>query len=177
MPKRKPMRCFRMPGKKGERHADPADPPRRRANKRKGHGTYAKDRPRGGGAGGGRRGRCRRGAGEHPEGGTWRGQGHAFPRPAPRCHKDEWLGYHGIRRCHATVCHSQKEWARDDDRDGIREGHVNTIEGLWTAVRNFLRPFWGGHKKYLKYYLAICEHRINRKRISPAFIAGLVVAH
>ncbi len=34
-----------MRGKKGEKHSDPADPPRRRANKQKGHGTYANDRP------------------------------------------------------------------------------------------------------------------------------------
>ena len=29
----------------------------------------------------------------------------------------------------ATVCHAEKEWARDDDGDGIREVHVNTLEG------------------------------------------------
>lgn len=41
----KPMRCFRTPGKKGEKHADPADPARYRANNRRGHGTYDNDRP------------------------------------------------------------------------------------------------------------------------------------
>ena len=41
----KPTRCFRMRGKKGERHPDPDDPPRRRANKRRGHGTDENDRP------------------------------------------------------------------------------------------------------------------------------------
>ena len=45
------MRCFRMRGKEGEKHWDPADPPRRRANKKRGtpaaggHGTYDNDRP------------------------------------------------------------------------------------------------------------------------------------
>ena len=34
-----------MRGKKGEKHSDPSDPPRRRANKQKGHGTYDNDRP------------------------------------------------------------------------------------------------------------------------------------
>jgi hypothetical protein len=48
---------------------------------------------------------------------------------------------------------------------------------LGAAVRNFLRPFRGVHKKYLQYSLAMGEYRINRKRISPAFIAGLVAAH
>jgi transposase-like protein len=166
-----------MPGKKGDRHADPAEPPRRRANKRQGHGTSANDRPPVVGTVGRRTGRCRLRVREHTEGKTLRGHVPAFTRSAARCHTEEWRGYQGLRRCHATVWHSQKEWARDDDGDGIREVHANTLEGLGTAVRNFLRPFRGVHKKHRKYYLAICEHRINRKRISPAFIAGLVVAH
>lgn len=36
---------FQNAGEKGEKHSDPTDPPRRRANKQKGHGTYEKDRP------------------------------------------------------------------------------------------------------------------------------------
>ena len=39
------MKCSRMRGKKGIEHLDPADPPRRRANKRRGRGTFANDRP------------------------------------------------------------------------------------------------------------------------------------
>lgn len=93
------------------------------------------------------------------------------------CYSDEWQGYHSLKRHHATVSHDKKEWARDDDDDGIREVHINTIEGLWQTLRNFLRPFRGVHKKNLKYYVAMCEHRINRKRISPAFISQLVMKH
>jgi hypothetical protein len=100
-----------------------------------------------------------------------------YTRRHTRCYTDEWPGYASLHRPHHTVCHGVKEWARDDDGDGIREVHTNTIEGLWTTVRNFLRPFRGVHKKYLKYSLALCEHQINRKRISPAFIAGLIAAH
>jgi len=87
---------------------------------------------------------------------------------------DEWRGYTHILRPHATVCHGKKEWARDDDGDGIREIHTNTTEGLWTTVRNFLRPFRGVHKKYLSGYLAICEFSINEKRITPQLISKLV---
>lgn len=64
-----------------------------------------------------------------------------------------------------------------DDGDGVREVHANTIEGLWTTTRNFLRPFRGVHKKNLKYYLAMCEHRVNLKRITRKFIARLVAEH
>jgi transposase len=166
-----------MRGKKGELHADPADPPRRRANKRRGHGTYANDRPPVVGTIGRRTGRCRLRVCEHTDGATLQAHVHRHTCSQAHCYTDEWQGYAQIHRPHSTVCHGAKEWARDDDGDGIREVHTNTIEGLWTTVRNFLRPFRGVHKKYLKYYLAICEHRINRKRISPAFIAGLVVAH
>jgi transposase len=34
------------------------------------------------------------------------------------------------------VCHKRKEWARDDDGDGIREVHDNTLEGMRTGLRN-----------------------------------------
>ncbi len=36
---------FQNAGEKGTRHSDPEDPPRRRANKRKGRGTMKNDRP------------------------------------------------------------------------------------------------------------------------------------
>ena len=41
---------------------------------------------------------------------------------------------------------SSGEWARDADADGICEIHTNTIEGIWTTLQNFLRPFRGVHK-------------------------------
>ena len=37
------MNCFSMRGKKGAKHLIPEDPPRRRALRIKGHGTYAND--------------------------------------------------------------------------------------------------------------------------------------
>jgi hypothetical protein len=57
------------------------------------------------------------------------------------CNTDEWLGYKHIIRAHSTVNHSNYEWAWGDAGDGIREVHINTIEGMWTDVRIFLRPF------------------------------------
>ena len=52
-------------------------------------------------------------------------------------------------RKHGTVCHSSREYARDDDGDGKREVHCHTMKGTWTGLRNFLRAFRGVHKKYL----------------------------
>jgi hypothetical protein len=39
------MSCSKTRGKKGDEHFDPLDPPRCRANKQRGRGTYANDRP------------------------------------------------------------------------------------------------------------------------------------
>ena len=99
---------------------------------------------------------------------------HQFTSADAEVHTDEWRGYNLINRSHSTVCHGNKEWARDDDGDGIREVHTNTAEGLWTTVRNFLRPFRGVHKKHLDGYIAICEFSINLKRITSEFISQLV---
>jgi len=77
---------------------------------------------------------------------------------------DESGAYNRIQqsgRNHSTVCHSAKEYARDDDGDGILEVHCNSCEGLWTELRNFLRPFKGVHKKYLAQYVAQFENAFN----------------
>jgi transposase-like protein len=100
-----------------------------------------------------------------------------FTQAQTEVNTDEWIGYTRLNRKHVTVCHGLKEWARDDDGDGLREVHVNTMEGTWTTVRNFLRPFRGVHKRYLGSYIAMCEFRINLKRITPKFVAALVKLH
>ena len=100
-----------------------------------------------------------------------------FTRPRTRVYTDEWRGYNGIARPRAAVAHGQHEWARDDDGDGVREVHANTSEGMWTGVRNFLRPFRGVHKRYLCQYVAMCEFNINLERVSPKFISALVAKH
>ena len=171
------MRCSRTRGKKGDLHYDWWDPPRRRANKRKGHGTYANDRPPVLGTVGRESGQVRLRVVKDTTGTTLRGHVHQFTAELAQVYTDEWVGYNRLRRAHATVCHSIKEWARDDDGDGIREVHTNTTEGMWAGVRTFLRPFRGVHKRYLSGYIAMCEFSINLKRISPAFISALVALH
>jgi len=44
---------------------------------------------------------------------------------------------------HLTVCHSRGEYARDEDGDGFHEVHVNTMEGVWSLLRSWLRPHRG----------------------------------
>jgi transposase len=90
---------------------------------------------------------------------------------------DEWGPYaslpgHGRR--HATVNHAKREWARDDDGDGEREVHDNTLEGIWTGLRNFLRPFRGVNKVYLAQYVAIFRWSYNLKAVTPGFLRTLL---
>lgn len=72
------------------------------------------------------------------------------------------------------VRHSDREWARDDDGDGVREVHCNTKEGIWTGLRNFLRPFRGVSKVYLPQYVAIFGWGHNVKRMIPRFPQSLL---
>ncbi len=173
----KPMRCFRTRGKKGDEHFDPDDPPRRRANKQRGRGTYANDRPPIVGTIGRESGQVRLRVGLNTTTDTLTQHVHRFTRPQAWVYTDEYQSYLRLARPHATVAHGAGEYARDDDGDGIREVHCNTTEGMWTDVRNFLRPFKGVHKKYLAGYVAICEFRRNLKRVSPSFISPFVVFH
>lgn len=166
-----------MRGKKGDEHFDPLDPPRRRANKRRGRGTYENDRPPVLGIVGRKSGQVRLRVVLNTQGPTLEEHVHRFTLPGCHMYTDEYDSYNGIKRQRSTVAHGIKEWARDDDGDGIREVHVNTTEGMWTGLRNFLRPFRGVHKRYLCGYVAVHEFSVNLKRISPAFISALVKVH
>lgn len=166
-----------MRGKKGCEHFDPYDPPRCRANKRRGRGTYANDRPPIVGTVGRQSGQVRLRVVDDTKGETLVSHIHHFTLAESQIYTDEYQSYNHVIRPHATVAHGAHESARDDDGDGIREVHVNRTEGMWTDVRNFLRPFKGVHKKNLSGYIAIYEFRRNLKRISPDFISALVSPH
>jgi transposase len=97
--------------------------------------------------------------------------------PPARVNTDDWRGYERLAETghpRSSVCHTAGEWARDDDGDGVREVHNNTQEGLWTGLRNFLRPFRGVNKSYLYQYVAIFEWGHNIKRVTAAFIRAIL---
>lgn len=171
------MRCSRTRGKKGIPHDDPADPPRRRANKQRGHGTFDNDRvPIQGIAG--RKSEeirlkvCHRTTREELEPTIEEGT-----QEQCTVNTDEWSAYNHISetgREHVTVNHGAREWARDDDGDGICEVHVNTMEGIWTGLRNFLRDFRGVSKWFLAQYVAVFEWAYNLKDRTIEFLRILV---
>ena len=94
---------------------------------------------------------------------------------------DEWGAYDHLAQKghpHPTVNHGAvpREWARDDDGDGIREVHTNAMEGIWTGLRNFLRTFRGVNKIYLQQYIAIFIWTHNFKTITTDFLQPLFTA-
>jgi transposase-like protein len=100
-----------------------------------------------------------------------------FTGEGTHLYTDEYDSYNSIDRPRSTVAQGIHEWARDDDGDGIREVHTNTIEGMWAGLRTCLRPFRGVSKHFLSGSVAIHEFTVNLKAISIGFIASLVRLH
>lgn len=170
---------YQNAGEKGDKHSDPADPPRRRANKARGHGTWDNDRPPILGLVGRTTGQIRLTVCPNSQRETLQPKVEAATRSDATVNTDEWSAYDRLPetgRRHASVCHTpgKREWARDDDGDGKREVHCNTMEGIWTGLRNFLRSFRGVHKKYLAQYVAIFEWAHNLKEVTLAYLRRLM---
>jgi transposase-like protein len=169
---------FQNAGEKGEKHDDPDDPPRCRANNRPGAGTMDNDRPPVLGVVGRTTGQIRLTVSDNTQQATIQPQVEKNTVPVTVLNTDESTAYAHIAetgRGHVTVCHSHHEYARDDDGDGFCEVHCNTMEGIWTGLRNFLRPFRGVHKKYLAAYVAMFEWAHNLKRVTAGFMRTLMV--
>jgi transposase-like protein len=167
-----------MREKKGIPHTDPGDPPRRRANKLRGLGTWANDRPPIAGVIGRDSRELQMEVVHNPNRPTLQGFVERTTLPESTIYTDESYAYNRLEetgRGHETVMHrpGQREWARDVDGDGIREVHNNTLEGVWTGLRNFLRPFRGVSKWYEQHYVAIYQWNYNLKAINAGFVAAL----
>lgn len=156
-------------------HPDPADPPRRRANKVCGHGTWESDRPPVVGTLGRTTGEVRLEVCLSNRILDLQPHVEAFSALGATVNTDEWRGYNrvaGSGRSRVCVCHTPgaRVWAKDLDGDGVREVHVNSIEGFWTGLRNFLRPFRGVNKVYLQQYVRMHEWAHNLKTVTTTFL-------
>jgi transposase len=159
-------------------HTDPTDPPRRRANKAVGHGTWENDRVPIAGVVGRDSGRLDLKVVRRPS----RAElvdGFVVPltHEGTVVDTDDWCVYASLPelgRRHASVNHAHHEWARDDDGDGEREVHDNTLEGIWTGLREYLRPFRGVNKVYLAQYVAMFRWAYNLKAVTPRFLRILL---
>src|SRR5919206_2347126 len=100
------MSSTRTPGKKSTPHRDVDDPPRRRANKQRGHGTYDNDRPPIIHVISRETGEERCPLVGHSDKATCQGiLGEAVPRDATIVYSDEYRSYHGLDLLHAMVNH------------------------------------------------------------------------
>jgi len=171
---------YQNAGEKSEPHRDPADRSRRRANKRRGPGTYETDRPPVFSVKGHASGKVRYFVRHHADGATCLAVVKAAAHQQARVlNTDDWKGYTKVEAKlnlqHATVRHGrpgsgQREWARDDDGDGVRVVRCNGCEGAGTGLLSYLRVFRGVHKKYLDHYVATYETMTNAKQFTAAVL-------
>jgi len=90
---------------------------------------------------------------------------------------DEYAIYNPLQSwgyAHKTVCHSSREYARDEDGDGFCEVHVNTMEGFWSLLRSWLRPHRGISQEKLPLYLGFFEFVHNAKKRGKALLSTLL---
>jgi transposase len=166
-----------MRGKKADPHRDPGDPPRQRANKQRGRGTYENDRPPTLGLVGRTSGELRLIVCTDTQQTTVTPEVETWTEPGAVLYTDGSSAYGRVdqtERSRQSVNHSDGEWARDEDGDGQAEVHCNTIEGIWTGLRNFLRRFRGVHKDYLAQYVAVFEWEHNLKSVTREYLRMLV---
>lgn len=97
------MNCFKMRGKKGDEHFDPLDPPRRRANQRRGCGTYENDRPPVLGVIGRQSGEVRWRVVVDTKAMTLEEHVHTCTLPDCHVYTDEYDSYNGIARSHLAL--------------------------------------------------------------------------
>jgi transposase-like protein len=170
---------YQNAGEKGKKHDDPEDPPRRRGNKARGHGTWDTDRPPVVGAVGRVSGNVRLAVVHNSSRDDLEPLALSWTKTGTTINTDEWKAYNRLsdnNRNHEQVCHKPGEriWAADLDGDGVNEVHTNTIEGFWTGLRNFLRPFRGVNKVYLQQYCNVFQWCHNFKTATSSFLRLLL---
>ena len=94
-------------------------------------------------------------------------------------HTDEYDVYARLETwgySHKTVCHTRGEYARDEDGDGFCEVHVNTLEGVWSLLRSWLRSHRGISQEKLPLYLGFFRFVHNARYRGRPLLGELVAA-
>lgn len=126
---------YQNTGEKGLEHPNPLDPPRRRANKQRGHGTWENDRPPVVGVIGRETNQVALQVWRRSSKAALKAVVEEATQPEAVVNTDEWRGFNWLEATehpHSSVIHNpaNREWARDEDGDGVREVHPNTMEGF-----------------------------------------------
>lgn len=164
---------YQNAGQKGEPQDAEDDQPRSRANKARGRGTADSDRPPIVGLVGRQSQQIRLFVAPDTRQATIMPFIETYMNDEERLFTDEHPVYDALddsTHAHASVSHAHHEFARDDSGDGERSVHINSAEGLWTSLRNFLRPLRGLHQDYLAQYVALFQVTFNLKRFSQSFL-------
>ena len=96
-----------------------------------------------------------------------------------RVHTDEYDIYARLEAWgsrHKTVCHGRGEYARDEDGDGFCEVQVNTMEGVWSLPRSWLRPHRGISQEKLPLHLGFFQFVHTARRRGKALLGELIAA-
>jgi transposase len=164
-------------GKNSTPPRDPADPPRRRANQRKGHGTYAHARPPIISLISRETGEQRWWVCDHADPHTCAARiAENSPTASTWLDTDAWQRDRGRPPAPATVRQGVQEWARDADGAGRREVHSHTGAGVGAALRTSRRACRGVPKPYWQLYGATYEARVHTKRVTSHLIRRRCVA-
>ena len=166
-------------GEKGTPPREAEDFPRSRANKRRGGGTLANDRPPMQGVVGRSSGPIRLTVWETPQPQPRQPRGEPATRRTATVSPHESSADTPVSepgRAPHPVGPSQREDARDEEGDGVRAVHGNPRAGSWTGWRTFLRPLRGVHKQSLAPYVAGFDWAPNLKPL-PAPFLRLVIGH
>ena len=167
---------FQNAGEKGVKYNPCNDPPRRRGNQHKGKRTMDNDRPPIVGTVGCSSGQIRFKVCDNTQQATIQPQIESTTLSNSTVYTDESNAYNriaGSRRDCQSVAHSHGKHAKD--ADGFYEVHCNTMEGIWTGLRNFLRPFRSVHKQYSGLYVAMLEWPYNLCWIDFDFLRRLLI--
>ena len=177
----RPTRCTRTRGKKGIPHDDPDDPPRRRANSRRGHGTFANDRPPIAGVVGRESGEVRLEVLEHGRAAVELEE--VVDDDVPGGDDGQHRRVEGATTGSASgMAGSTGRWTTrgrsapgrsDDDGDGVREVHCNTHGGAVDGGAELPAAVPGVSKWYLAQYVAVFQWGHNLKEVTDEFLRVL----
>src|SRR5262245_52909980 len=102
---------------------------------------------------------------------------HATIAPCTWVYTDAYDIYSRLEQwgyAHENGCHSDGEYARDDDGDGFCAIHVHTMEGFWSLLRSWLRPHRGISQEHLPLYVGFFEFVHHVRRRGKALLGALL---
>jgi len=70
--------------------------------------------------------------------------------------------------------HGRREHVRDDDEDGFYEVHIDTVGGVWSLLRSWIRHHRGISQKYLSHYISFFEFIHNAGKRGKTVLHSLI---